>query len=323
MAAPNLKLAAFEPQALGTATYLRMAPVAPGASANGNLNVWLRIQNDEDKAITISAIKVSVAGLHPAAKSFSGLSLAVAAKGTAEWQQPDDLNFEMGPGSLVIAVTCVGFTEPALVTLGLIPHESPTPEGSFRFWAAVGDLRPGEFWATDGTGHANTFQQNYAYDVGIAIDSTPSGGLLPGTDGFQNSHHRIWGKPIYAIGTGVVAAFRNDFPTNQIPGQIDAAVGQYDWQGKSPDGNGDFFTSTSKSNPFSETVLYAHMQPGTLNPALQSIGAKVTAGDFLGLAGNAGASTRPHLHIHATRPQHRATRGPAPGGRCRCTTCGP
>ncbi|MBZ4420654.1 peptidoglycan DD-metalloendopeptidase family protein [Myxococcus sp. RHSTA-1-4] len=54
-----------------------------------------------------------------------------------------------------------------------------------------------------------------------------------------------------------------------------------------------------------ELMLYAHFQTGSLNPKLMQVGAAVKAGDFLGLAGNSGNSTNPHLHIHclqATKP---------------------
>ena len=69
-------------------------------------------------------------------------------------------------------------------------------------------------------------------------------------------------------------------------------------------GNGNFFTiTTTHPTGENETVLYAHMQPGSLNEDLVRIGpgAQVNLGDFLGLAGNSGHSTEPHLHIHANR----------------------
>ena len=43
------------------------------------------------------------------------------------------------------------------------------------------------------------------------------------------------------------------------------------------------------------------MQPGSLNAKFLTKGAAVKAGEFLGLAGNAGASSGPHLHIHANK----------------------
>ena len=41
------------------------------------------------------------------------------------------------------------------------------------------------------------------------------------------------------------------------------------------------------------------MQQGTLNTNLLANGSVVTRGQFLGLCGNSGNSTAPHLHIHA------------------------
>ena len=50
-----------------------------------------------------------------------------------------------------------------------------------------------------------------------------------------------------------------------------------------------------------DCALYAHMQKGSLNDKLTKVGAKVKAGDFLGLAGNAGNASEPHLHIHTIK----------------------
>jgi hypothetical protein len=88
----------------------------------------------------------------------------------------------------------------------------------------------------------------------------------------------------------------NDFPGNQqasstLSPDIEALMDEVGH------GNGNFFTIATGN----ETVLYAHMQEGSLNEGLLSEGTQVNTGDFLGLAGNSGSSSRPHLHIHACR----------------------
>jgi murein DD-endopeptidase MepM/ murein hydrolase activator NlpD len=42
-------------------------------------------------------------------------------------------------------------------------------------------------------------------------------------------------------------------------------------------------------------LLYAHMKPGTVRV---KVGDTVGVGDLLGLVGNSGSSTEPHLHMH-------------------------
>lgn len=46
-------------------------------------------------------------------------------------------------------------------------------------------------------------------------------------------------------------------------------------------------------------IILAHMRNGSVSVAAGDI---VAEGDSLGQAGNSGASTEPHLHIHAQRP---------------------
>src|SRR5262249_51812870 len=59
-------------------------------------------------------------------------------------------------------------------------------------------------------------------------------------------------------------------------------------------------------------------QEGSLNPDLLTTGVSVKGSDFLGLAGNSGNASEPHLHIHAvkgTTPETGPLR-PSVGERC-------
>lgn len=301
MSAANITLS-VEPSQHGSVTCLAMAPSA--TSAQGHLQISLLVQfaNHESSPVHVSTMTLSFPGTGLPSKAYS-VALDIAAGGVATWagDTKDDLVIPQPlPAQMTISLAVDGFDTATATTLPLALHVSPTPQGSFRFWGDPAELRPGEYWhgigASHGAGVAAT--QIFAYDVVVqAFDGNAWNPLLPGTDSTHNESHRIWGKSLHAVADGVVVAFRNDFPTNAVAGKVDPAITQmFNTVG---DGNGNFFCIQTAD----ETVLYAHMQPGSLNPALLTLGAKVTQGMFLGRAGNAGSSSGPHLHIHSNQSQ--------------------
>ncbi len=300
MSGPSLQLF-IEPDVGGTVHYLRMAPNEPGGPEQALINVYVKITNHGSTQVTVSKIRLAATGTpQPVEKPFTlDSALVIPAGATRDWQNSDDFIVTGTPQTLQIDVTCDGYADPSINFRALVAHDSPTPSKSFGFWGRVRDLRPGEYWAVNGTNHENTYQQLYAYDVGVRVDASATGHLQPGRDGSQNSDYRIWGKPLYAICDGTITAFRNDFPVNPYPGPVDLGAGAYVAGMSHVDGNGNFVAITTSSG--GETVLYAHMQAGSINPALLFAGATVKEGDFIGLAGNAGAAGAPHLHIHSNR----------------------
>jgi murein DD-endopeptidase MepM/ murein hydrolase activator NlpD len=131
--------------------------------------------------------------------------------------------------------------------------------------------------------------QLFGYDLGVVgreNSSQPYSFLQPGGSFGNNEDYRIWGKPIYAMANGTVVEFADDKPTNPNPPD--------DLSPPVPVEGNHFYIQHGD-----ELMLYAHFQKGTLNPDLLSKGAEVEAGQRLGLAGNSGNSTAPHLHIHA------------------------
>jgi hypothetical protein len=114
----------------------------------------------------------------------------------------------------------------------------------------------------------------------------------------QNAQYRIWGTKVYAMANGRVMEFMNDVKTNETVGEHNKGL-------CGVQGAGNHFYIDHDG----EIVLYAHMQPGTLTKSLLQAGAKVTKGDLLGLAGNAGTASNPHLHIHAMVGQLRIAPG--------------
>lgn len=191
------------------------------------------------------------------------------------------------------------YTAPIVVKKKLVPYNAGL---SLPFKKT--DLRKDEYWssyAMHGGG-----DQVFAYDMGVSGYDNGWSDVLPGKDGTKNESFRIWGKPVYAMADGYVLEFLNNCPNNAgpIPGGLtDAQAAQ--------------FMADQKTNywgPYENqgggagnhlcihhgglVALYAHMQKGSIPARLLSKNAVVKKGDFLGLAGNAGNSTAPHLHIH-------------------------
>ncbi|MEO7578765.1 MAG: peptidoglycan DD-metalloendopeptidase family protein [Massilia sp.] len=308
MSSPKL-LINVQPSEAGSVVYLTLAPRTSGAAQYGHLALKLSIKNNEAKPVVVSSLTVSFIGPptvpsvsfavmvgveKPVSKQVEQKPLTIAAGATGSWffQPANNITLPVpGPSQIRLAIACEGFNEVQAVTLPLKPHQSPVAGGSYDFPAKARDFRIGEYWSGRGESHASAGDgsQLFAYDMGVvAFDANSSkwSELLPGTDGSRNEHYRIWGKPVYAMADGSVLAFKNDMPANTRMGlqrpTPDPVEGNHFWLQ-----HGD------------EAVLYAHMQAGSLNPDLASIGAPVKRGDLLGLAGNSGNSTNPHLHVHA------------------------
>ena len=135
--------------------------------------------------------------------------------------------------------------------------------------------------------------------------------IADGVDKTVNSNHLIHGKKVYAMVTGTVVNCWRNAPENKKAGTKDQDVldfyigvgGNYVWI-KTDDG---------------VYVLHAHMIPGTISQSIcpnnktrfdkpssytrpaegnVSGGVRITKGQYLGLAGNSGNSTGPHVHVH-------------------------
>ena len=105
-------------------------------------------------------------------------------------------------------------------------------------------------------------------------------------DSLKNSSYYAWGQDALAVGDGVVVETKDSIPEN-IPGAASRAV-----------------TITLETVGGNHVIVdlgggryafYAHLQPGSLRVKL---GDKVRKGQVVGLVGNSGNSTEPHLHFH-------------------------
>jgi murein DD-endopeptidase MepM/ murein hydrolase activator NlpD len=129
-------------------------------------------------------------------------------------------------------------------------------------------------------GHA-FISQRFAIDwVKIGDDEqTFSGNQL------DNKSYHAYGVEILAVADGVIASTKDSIPQN-VPGANSRAL--------------PITLETIAGNHIIQDLgggryaMYAHLQPGSLRV---KAGQKVKRGDVLGLLGNSGNSTEPHLHF--------------------------
>jgi murein DD-endopeptidase MepM/ murein hydrolase activator NlpD len=129
-------------------------------------------------------------------------------------------------------------------------------------------------------GHAY-ISQRFAIDW---VQAYPDGKTYRG-DPSDNKNYRAYGVEIHAVADGVVTQIGDGIPQN-TPGAKSLAV--------------PITLETIGGNHVIMEIgiglfaFYAHMQPGSLRV---KVGDKVTRGQVLGLLGNTGNSSEPHLHF--------------------------
>lgn len=328
-AAPKVVLTA-EPLEGGKLVYRLLAAAKPGDPQKGQMSLALTIQNQEPKQIHLNKVIAKFTGPPNLVTSLLRADLNINAGATAVWNhksdkkktdKTDDKNTLLPiptPKSVTLNLYFDGFADPATITLDLAPHKNPVAGGAYLFPGNAFDLRFNEFWI--GTSdHLPGFagSQLFAYDLNVIgyDDVSKSWNTnLPGKDGKENSHARIWGKPVHALADGTVIEAVNNVPSNPRPvigvGKTDdERTADAERKTKAQEDNvwgKNRYINGGAGNHFyiqhgDEVVGYFHMQEGSLNKRLLTAGAKVKAGDFLGLAGNSGSSSGPHLHIHAIK----------------------
>jgi murein DD-endopeptidase MepM/ murein hydrolase activator NlpD len=103
-------------------------------------------------------------------------------------------------------------------------------------------------------------------------------------DPARNESYFVFGSEVIAVAPGRVVATRDDVPENTPPG-LPPSVALNDLAGN-------FVNQDLGGGRF---ALYAHLQPGSLRV---KPGDRVQPGQVLGLVGNTGNSSEPHLHFH-------------------------
>ncbi|MBL8269638.1 M23 family metallopeptidase [Steroidobacter sp.] len=134
----------------------------------------------------------------------------------------------------------------------------------------------------------------------FAIDWVQLGknGKTYGGDPKDNKNYYAFGHDALAVADGVVAAVLDGVPNN-VPG-IDSRAQPITLANV----GGNFVQLDVGDGLY---AFYAHLQPGSLRV---KVGDKVRRGQVLGLVGNTGNSTEPHLHFHISNsPEPLAAEG--------------
>lgn len=105
---------------------------------------------------------------------------------------------------------------------------------------------------------------------------------------FDNNNWNAFGHEVLAVADGVVSKIHQGVAENTPPKLPTATL-------KVADITGNSIMLKINQNGKDYYILYAHMQPGSIRV---KEGEKIKQGQVIGLVGNTGNSSAPHLHIH-------------------------
>ena len=192
-----------------------------------------------------------------------------------------------GDGRLALTVTFLkgsGGKIAGLLLRVTPPKTLPSdPHAGYRLKALLHlPFAPGDSWTVVWGGdtraqnyHVDAPDQRHAYDLLVVENGVSHRG-----DGSRLDQYYAWGRRILAPASGTVIEAVNDLADNAI-GQRDAAHAA---------GNHVLLDLGG-----GEYALLAHLQHGSVQV---KAGNRVITGQWLGLCGNSGNTSEPHLHFH-------------------------
>jgi murein DD-endopeptidase MepM/ murein hydrolase activator NlpD len=292
MAAPNVTFT-VEPRKAGSILVLELAPLTSTQLGAAQLSLRFDVHNHEPTSVHLSKITLQFSGSSVPTVNIP-VDVTVNANASAEWHFQPANNIILpwpAPATLTASLTFDGYPTPVSITGPIAAHVSPVAGDAYAFPFQNGSLATGEYFngRSGAHGAAGGGVQLFGYDMGVVAIDDDTGqwsGLHPGTNGSKNADYRIWGKPVFAMADGAVVAFADQYEANPNP--------PADLSPPYPVEGNHFYIQHGD-----ELVLYAHLQLGTLPSNLKQVGASVSSGEFLGLVGNSGNSTAPHIHLHA------------------------
>jgi murein DD-endopeptidase MepM/ murein hydrolase activator NlpD len=307
--APNPEKAPISPQLDVT------VPIAPTVFRGGgkwHLVYELHAANVGSWDIKLTRLEVTPASgaSTPGEKPLATFDAAYLATIAA---QPGNRNAtepaKLGPGSFAIIYVWVTLERredvPASVAhrislrVGTYPQEinieTPATQVVTKSVPVIGSPLSGENWlAANGPSNTSVHRRAFIAVNGrgyisqrFAIDWLqlyPDGKSYSG-DAKDNKNYRAYGAEVHAVADGVVTEVKDGIPQN-VPG-IDSRAVEITLE--TIGGNHVIMQIGDRLFAF-----YAHMQPGSLRV---KVGDHVRRGQVLGVLGNSGNSTEPHLHF--------------------------
>ena len=285
------------------------APVVFKGGGKTHLVYELHFTNFSRSPLVFTRLEVLALGNQTPLASYTGdeLGARIARPGVATTTTDEKL--KVGPGLRVITYLWLTSDVPSAAPRS-IEHRLSFKVGDYPDELSVTSaqstvsnapplisppLRGSEWLAGNGPANASAHRralipvgggvhiaQRFAIDF---LQLNPDGRSFSG-DQKDNKSYRCYGAEALAVADGVVVATKDGIPEN-IPGATSRAVPiTLETVGGNHIildlGNGRF-------------AFYAHLQPGSLRV---KTGDKVRRGQVLGLVGNSGNSTEPHLHFH-------------------------
>jgi len=288
-----------------------LAPIAFQADGKTHLVYELHITDFSGTDIALASVEVlSDSGTTLSRVAASDLAGNLYIPGNRKAKGMDKLN--MSGGQLAVVYMWVTLDNPSKVPAA-IEHKIAVKVGKYpdaitvrcarvavsRDLPVISPPLRGDNWAAgnapaNSSGHRRALNpidgraqiaQRFAIDW---VRMNPDGKATYTGDPLDNKNYRAYGSEALAVADGTVTEVKDEIPQN-IPGENSRAV--------------PITLETIAGNHVildighGHYALYAHLQPGSLKVKL---GDHVKRGQVLGLVGNSGNSTEPHLHFHLT-----------------------
>lgn len=289
-----------------------VVPIAPTAfSADGKVHLVYELHVTNMSSWNCTLTRIEAVSGEDAGKSLATFTSAQLEGMIQNPQNHTPEKSKIAPGTMAVVFMWVGVAQPAdvpasvrhriTVKIGDYPEDlavETAPVSVQRDPIVISPPLRGDHWlAANGpsntSGHRRALipidgraviSQRFAIDwVKLGDDGKTYHG-----DPKDNRNYYAFGSDALAVADGVVTEVKDGIPLN-IPGPTSRAV---PITLETVGGNHVIINIGNGCYAF-----YAHLQPGSIRV---KVGDKVHRGEVLGLVGNTGNSTEPHLHFHIT-----------------------